>query len=154
MRSVRRTTGLMQNFTAVLKRLFTNSLEIQVSPDVVTVTWDGQSMSLRPVVHIAAGGPPVRVIGIAEIFKSHEPNMAIPVFGPLPAGLSRENWVEVVNIFMGYVVRQSRGGLLAVRPSVRVRGVGTLVAIPGGGAAQLLHNALLRGGARQCTVED
>jgi len=144
----------MVGLVKAIKSIFTNELEIRVSQDLVTVTWDGQSLSFRPVVHVATGEDPLRIVGVAENFSSHESTTPIPVFGLPPPPFARSDWPMLVNTFMKYVIGHARSHIVVVRPIIRLRGVGALTAMPGVNAALLLQNAIIRAGAVHCTVED
>jgi len=142
--------GLVQ----AIKGIFTNELDVRVSQDLVTVAWDGQSLSFRPVVHVVKRGGLVRVVGVAEQLPSDESSTLVPVFGPLPASIEREQWPKLLSMFMQYVVAHARSRLVAMRPTIRVHGVATLTSMPGVDIGLALQNVLIRAGAVHCTIED
>src|SRR5438034_11029715 len=102
----------MKRLTRAIRSICVNEVEIRVSRELVTVSWDGQSRSVRPVVHLGTGPGRARIVGIGDTFGSLEPSVALPVFGPLPAGVSLATWAEVVTQFMDYTIKQARRSMV------------------------------------------
>jgi len=142
-----------ERLIGVIRGIFSNELEVRVSHEVVTVNWDGQSKSIRAVFQVSAGAGRPRVIGVGEC-QSAEPSTVVPLFGPLPAGISSDTWEEGLNAFMQHLLSQALLGLVAIRPVVHLRGVRALGGLPIGEPGQMLVTALLRANAFHCTVED
>jgi len=144
----------MQKLVAAIKSIFANEVAIHVSREWVTVAWDGQSISIRPVVHLAMHPERQRILAVGDERVPAEPSRPLPVFGPLPADVSLETWVEGLHAFMDYALRQARVRMAIIRPTVHLRGVHALGQLPSGEPSQVLTNAVLRAHAFHCTVEN
>ena len=143
----------MKGLVATIKSIFANEVAIHVSRERVTIAWDGQSLSICPVVHVAPGPGEPRIVGIGDASPQSERGVLVPIFGPLPAGMSLETWVAGLHAFMNYALLQASVRIVAVRPTVRLQGVHELGQVPSGEPCQVLMNAVLRAGAIHCTVE-
>jgi hypothetical protein len=144
----------MAGLVTAIRSIFANDVDIHVSRELVTLKWNGQVRSIRPLVHLSTDGQ-ARIVGLGDHFGGpSEPVTTVRVFSAPPEGVDPSTWADIVNTFMAYVLREARSPISVVKPSVRLHGASTLPALSGGSAAVVLSNAIIRSGAMHCSVED
>ncbi|MFN8642366.1 MAG: hypothetical protein U0802_12195 [Candidatus Binatia bacterium] len=136
-------------FLENLLALFSNDIEVDLSPQAVVVRCGARSVSLRPVVHLSTATPP-KVLAVGDAPGFTEPHQCVELFRPTPhlgAAVSKGACLEAFFTYAVHCVVSSR---VLVRPRMIVFGVSSLRDVFGGYEEWVFAEVLAKAGARAC----
>jgi len=138
-----------------LKGLFTNVVEVTISPSTVELRCGDQFVSLPARLHVQTGSQPPKVVGIGDQVQGGTTSQPIELFAVghrVVPGWSHEKLLEV--FFRGALAMVGRSGHSVVRPCVRVHGVATVAGALGAQPEAVVKSAFLAIRAVACEVAD
>lgn len=140
----------MASLLESLLALFTNDIEVDLSPDAVALRCRGRSVSLRPVVHLSTTSQQPQVLAVGDAGGFTEPHQSVELFRPTPylgVALSKGACLEAFFVYALHSVVPAR---VLVRPRMVVSGAGTLRDFLGGYEELVIGEVAVKAGARVC----
>ena len=137
---------------AAIRTLFTNDIQVTISPSCVTLERDGRVVTLKPHLYYSRAGSASRLVSVGEPPKLGVSVDRIEVFearSDARAGLGVE---AALATYFTAALKLVPTGLVAVRPRVRVRGIESLRNGLGGDPDVLISAAVKAAGAHSCEV--
>ena len=135
-----------------IRALFTNDIHVTVSPSCVTLERDGRAVTLEPHLYYSRAGSASRLVAVGHPPKLGVSVDRVEVFdarSDARAGLGVE---AALATYFTAALKLVSTRLVAVRPRVRVRGVGSLRHGLAGDPDVLISTAIKAAGAHSCEV--
>jgi hypothetical protein len=141
-----------QSVIAAIRGLFTNDIQVTVSPSSVTLEREGQAVTLKPHLYYSRAGSASRLVAISQPPKLAVSVDRVEVFDARSNARAGPGVEAALATYFTAALKLVPAGLFAVRPRVRVRGVGSLRNGLGGDPDVLISTAFKAAGAHSCEV--
>jgi hypothetical protein len=137
---------------AAIRALFTNEIRVTVSPLSVTLERDGRAVTLEPYLYYSRDGSTSKVVAVGQPPELGVSVDRVDVFDPRSNARAGLGVGAALATYFAAALKLVPTGLVAVRPRVRVRGVGSLRHGLGGDPDVLISTAIKAAGAHSCEV--
>ena len=135
--------------------LFTNHVDVTVSPTIVEVRCRDLLISIPAKLHVTTNGEPPRVVGVGDQVQADIPSRPVAVFGPREdVGLNWSRERQLATFFAAALARLGDAGPFAIRPTVQIHGVSSVAGVLGAHADAVISSALELAGVWKSEVID
>jgi hypothetical protein len=137
---------------AAIRRLFSNDVQVTVSPSSVTLECRGRAVSLQPHLYYSRGPSGLKAVAFDQPPSPVAQAERVDVFDAASAARVGVEPEAALATYFREAIRLVPAGLVAVRPAVTVRGVESLRNRLRGESHALFQAAFKAAGAHSCEV--
>jgi len=140
----------MREVLSTLRSLFSNEVNVALSPSVVTLECDGSTVTVPADVYVVHRGSESFISGVGHPPAAGVPGQRVPIFEPRYRDSTGLPALAMLSAFFKVAIKQLPARRKVVRPFVRVTGLRSLQGWQSGELESLVRSAVLAAGAHRC----